>query len=280
MKHVRVAAAIIQKNNSIFAAQRGYGAFCGGWEFPGGKIEHGERPKKALLREIQEELGITVRINGLFDITEYDYPDFHLTLYCYLCSMIEGEEIKLLEHGSSKWLTRETLDSVSWLPADICIIEKLKQRMILREKYPVISPDTLQAQGGIYFDKVLQGVQNYSNTVCKWTADEVIDMVENMWKEKRYKAYYVDCYYFRLDPSEKEKANACLTQEELDYLMLRQDTGLIFPLDHMLLRISAKWNQESLLFSTYYFVGEHPQTWWGDYRMQYIVFENPPKHSI
>ena len=124
MKHIEVVAAIIQRDGAYFATQRGYGEFEGMWEFPGGKIEPDEGCEVALKREIQEELGVDITIEELLCTTEYDYPSFHLTMHCYLCSVASGE-IELREHKSSCWLTAERLDSVEWLPADKEVIDKL-----------------------------------------------------------------------------------------------------------------------------------------------------------
>ena len=124
-KQIKVAAAIIMEEGKIFATQRGYGEFKGGWEFPGGKIERGETPGQALKREIKEELDTEIEVKSLFDTVEYDYPGFHLTMYCFFCTVRSGELV-LKEHEAAKWLTRELLDSVEWLPADIELIEKLK----------------------------------------------------------------------------------------------------------------------------------------------------------
>lgn len=124
MEDIEVVAAIICKDGSYFATQRGYGEFEGMWEFPGGKIEPGESREVALIREIQEELGIDIIIENPLCTTEYDYPSFHLTMHCYLCSVASGD-IELREHKSARWLTAETLDSVEWLPADKDVIDKL-----------------------------------------------------------------------------------------------------------------------------------------------------------
>ncbi|MCH5254214.1 MAG: 8-oxo-dGTP diphosphatase MutT [Lachnospiraceae bacterium] len=124
-KQIEVVAAIITDGEKIFATQRGYGEFKDGWEFPGGKIEQGETPKQALQREIREELTVEIEVGELFDTVEYDYPDFHLTLHCFLCTIKSGEMI-LKEHEAARWLTKETLDSVDWLPADVGVIEKLR----------------------------------------------------------------------------------------------------------------------------------------------------------
>ena len=126
MKTIEVVAAIIQHEGKILATQRGYGDFKDGWEFPGGKMEPGETMQQAIIREIQEELGVTIFPTKLVTTVEYDYPTFHLTMHCLLSTVVEGE-IKLIEHEDAKWLTRETLDSVEWLPADIEVVEKLKQ---------------------------------------------------------------------------------------------------------------------------------------------------------
>ena len=127
MKQIEVVAAIIQRDGAYFATQRGYGEFEGMWEFPGGKIEPGESREVALRREIKEELGVDIVIENLLCTTEYDYPSFHLTMHCYLCSFASGE-IELREHKSARWLTAETLDSVEWLPADTEVVDKLKYR--------------------------------------------------------------------------------------------------------------------------------------------------------
>ncbi|MDE6627692.1 MAG: 8-oxo-dGTP diphosphatase MutT [Lachnospiraceae bacterium] len=126
MKTIKVVAAIIQDGNKIFATQRGYGEFKDGWEFPGGKIEQGEAPEEALVREIREELDTEIKVGEKIDIVEYDYPQFHLTMHCFLCEVLSGE-LTLKEHEAAKWLTKENLDSVDWLPADEGLIKKLKR---------------------------------------------------------------------------------------------------------------------------------------------------------
>ena len=125
MKSVEVVAAIITKEGKIFATQRGYGEFKDGWEFPGGKMERGESPEQALKREIQEELATEISVGNLLHTVEYDYPTFHLTMHCYLCSVLSGK-LTLLEHESAKWLDKDNLYSVDWLPADIEVVKKLE----------------------------------------------------------------------------------------------------------------------------------------------------------
>ena len=125
MKKIVVVAAILHRDGAYFATQRGYGEFEGMWEFPGGKIEPGESREVALKREIQEELGVDIAIENLLCTTEYDYPSFHLTMHCYLCSIASGE-IELREHKSALWLTSDRLKDVAWLPADKDVIDKLK----------------------------------------------------------------------------------------------------------------------------------------------------------
>lgn len=124
MKTIRVVAAIIVENDKIFATQRGYGEFKGGWEFPGGKIEEGETPQQALVREIQEELDTEIEVDELIDRVEYDYPQFHLSMDCFLCKIKSGKLV-LKEHEDAKWLRRDELGSVAWLPADEGLVEKL-----------------------------------------------------------------------------------------------------------------------------------------------------------
>ncbi len=126
MKTVRVVAAIIRNGNLIFATQRGYGEFKDGWEFPGGKIEEGETPENALIREIWEELDTKIDVGEKIMCIEYDYPNFHLSMECFWAEIISGNLI-LKEHKAAKWLSRNELDSVEWLPADLKLIEKIKE---------------------------------------------------------------------------------------------------------------------------------------------------------
>lgn len=125
MKIVKVVAAIIRKDDKIFATQRGYGEFKGGWEFPGGKIEDGETPQEALIREIKEELETEIVVGELIDTIEYDYPTFHLFMDCFWAEIVSGDLV-LTEHAAAKWLTKDELDSVEWLPADVVLIRKIK----------------------------------------------------------------------------------------------------------------------------------------------------------
>ena len=130
MKTIRVVAAIIKATNKdgepiIFATQRGYGDFKGGWEFPGGKIEDGETPQEALVREIKEELDIEISVGELIDTIEYDYPTFHLSMDCFWAEIVSGDLV-LKEHEAAKWLRLEELESVDWLPADVTLVEKVK----------------------------------------------------------------------------------------------------------------------------------------------------------
>lgn len=124
MKHIEVVAAIICKDDKIFATQRGYGDFKDWWEFPGGKMEAGETPEKALKREIREELSTEINVDKYLCTVEYDYPKFHLTMHCYLCSL-QTEALHLNEHEAAKWLAKDELDSVKWLPADMQIFKSL-----------------------------------------------------------------------------------------------------------------------------------------------------------
>ena len=124
MKTIEVTAAIIIKDGKVFATQRGYGDWKGWWEFPGGKMESGETPQEALIREIHEELDAEIEIGKLLDTVEWDYPAFHLTMHCFLCTLI-SESMHLNEHEDAAWLSAETLYSVKWLPADEGLIPKI-----------------------------------------------------------------------------------------------------------------------------------------------------------
>jgi 8-oxo-dGTP diphosphatase len=123
-KAIEVVAAVICKDGQIFATQRGYGEFKDGWEFPGGKMEPGETPQEALVREIREELDTEIKVGDLLDTVEYDYPKFHLTMHCFWCTIQSGTLV-LKEHEAAKWLTKEQLNSVDWLPADLGVVEKI-----------------------------------------------------------------------------------------------------------------------------------------------------------
>ncbi|MFV0363257.1 MAG: (deoxy)nucleoside triphosphate pyrophosphohydrolase [Suipraeoptans sp.] len=127
MKSIQVVAAIIKKDNKVLATQRGYGDFKDGWEFPGGKVEPNEILEDALVREIREELRIEVEVGELIHTVEYDYPKFHLTMHCFLCSVISGN-LTLVEHEASKWLGKKEMKSVDWLPADIELVEIIEEK--------------------------------------------------------------------------------------------------------------------------------------------------------
>ena len=134
MNHIEVVAAIIRKEDKIFATQRGYGDFKDWWEFPGGKMETGETPEEALKREIQEELSTEISVDEFLCTVEYDYPKFHLTMHCYLCSLLT-EALHLNEHEAARWLSMNNLDSVEWLPADLIVV---------KESYAVIGKHILK----------------------------------------------------------------------------------------------------------------------------------------
>ena len=126
MRTIEVVAAIIVKEGEVFATQRGYGEFKGWWEFPGGKIESDECPQEALVREIREELDAEIEVGELLETVEWDYPNFHLTMHCFICSLL-SESLHLNEHEAAAWLTRETLHSVKWLPADEGVLAKIEE---------------------------------------------------------------------------------------------------------------------------------------------------------
>lgn len=135
MKTVRVVAAVIKSTNEnkepiIFATQRGYGDFKGGWEFPGGKIEEGETSEQALKREIMEELDTEISVGELIDTIEYDYQQFHLSMDCFWCEIVSGNLV-LKEHEAARWLTKKQLNDVKWLPADVTLIEKIGKEINL-----------------------------------------------------------------------------------------------------------------------------------------------------
>lgn len=125
MREIEVVAAIIIKDGRVLATQRGYGDYKDWWEFPGGKIEEGESPEEALEREIEEELKARVKVGDFFMSVEYDYPKFHMLMSCYICELL-SEDVVLVEHESARWLGRDDIGSVKWLPSDIEIVEKLK----------------------------------------------------------------------------------------------------------------------------------------------------------
>lgn len=132
MKTIKVVAAVIcndmERKNKIFATARGYGDLKGGWEFPGGKVEPGETPQQALKREIMEELSTEIKVGELIDTIEYDYPTFHLSMDCFWAEVVTGQ-LELKEAEAAKWLTKDQLESVAWLPADITLIDKIRQYM-------------------------------------------------------------------------------------------------------------------------------------------------------
>lgn len=132
MKQVTVSGAVILRTNTeinqkeIFATQRGYGDYKDGWEIPGGKLEPGETPEECIVREIREELATEVRAERILGVVDYDYPTFHLTMHCILCTIVSGK-LQLLEHEAAKWVNKETLRSVDWLPADRLILDKIEE---------------------------------------------------------------------------------------------------------------------------------------------------------
>lgn len=128
MKTIEVVAAIILKDGQVFATQRGYGEWQGWWEFPGGKMECGEAPQDALRREIREELDAEIEVGELLETVEWDYPNFHLTMHCFICSLL-SESLHLNEHEAATWLTHETLRSVKWLPADVLLLDNIDELM-------------------------------------------------------------------------------------------------------------------------------------------------------
>lgn len=128
MKTLHVVCAVIRKDDKIFATQRGYGEFKDGWEFPGGKIESGETPQQALKREIHEELDTEINVGDQIETVEYDYPEFHLSMQCYWCNVLSGK-LTLLEAEDARWLTKDTIESVGWLPADKELVQKIKESM-------------------------------------------------------------------------------------------------------------------------------------------------------
>ena len=128
MKRIEVVAAIIMRGKEVFATQRGYGQWQGWWEFPGGKMEEGESPQEALRREIREELEVDIEVAEYLDTVEYDYPEFHLSMACFVCRLKSGELV-LKEHEAARWLSKETLRSVEWLPADVEVLEKVEKKL-------------------------------------------------------------------------------------------------------------------------------------------------------
>ena len=132
MKQIEVVAAVIIKDGKVFATQRGYGDFKDGWEFPGGKVEAGESPQEALVREIEEELDTKIDVGDFICTVDYDYPKFHLTMHCYLCTIKEGA-LHLNEHEAARWLAKDELWSVDWLPADVVVVKALIPLLLQQE---------------------------------------------------------------------------------------------------------------------------------------------------
>ena len=130
LKKIDVVGAIIVRNNELLATQRGYGDFAGWWEFPGGKVEENETPEEALVREIEEELNTTIEVGKYLCTAEYDYPKFHLSMRCYVCSLLDSE-FELLEHQAARWLTAEHIDDVKWLPADVQVVDAIKEAGVI-----------------------------------------------------------------------------------------------------------------------------------------------------
>ena len=128
MRQIKVVAGILRRGDQVYATQRGYGPHKDGWEFPGGKLEPGESPREALRRELREELAVEIRVEDYLTTLEYDYPDFHLSMDCYFASVTEGS-LTLLEHEAARWLSRDQLDSLDWLPADRQLLPLLKERL-------------------------------------------------------------------------------------------------------------------------------------------------------
>lgn len=129
MKTIKVVAAIIRDGDSIFATQRGYGEYKDGWEFPGGKVESGETPQEALVREIKEELDADIVVGKLLTTVEHDYPEFHLSMDCFWAELKDGSQLKLLEHEAARWLSLDYLYDVEWLPADIKVVKAIKAEL-------------------------------------------------------------------------------------------------------------------------------------------------------
>ena len=128
MKQIEVVAAIIRKGDKIFATQRGYGEWKDWWEFPGGKMKAGETPEEALVREIREELSTEISVDEFLCTVDYDYPQFYLTMHCYLCSLMT-DSLHLNEHEAAKWLSKDELGNVKWLPADVKVVEVIKSKI-------------------------------------------------------------------------------------------------------------------------------------------------------
>ena len=175
MKRIEVVAAIIRREDRVFATRRGYGEWKGWWEWPGGKMEAGETPRQALVREIREELDTEIRIDKFLHTVEWDYPTFHLTMHCYICSLLSGT-LRLNEHEAARWLTADTLRSVRWLPADIALLPLVEQELAggsLSHKQPEPQTMSMETQLKIYEGRPTEGDEG--RTVAETAVYDFLD---------------------------------------------------------------------------------------------------------
>ena len=225
MKSIQVVAAVLLNGDRVFATQRGYGEFKDGWEFPGGKIEPGETPQQALVREIKEELDTEIEVGSLLETVEHDYPQFHLTMHCFWCSVKSGDLV-LKEHEAAKWLTKEELDSVEWLPADRGVAQKIKAHLEAGELLQKLKP-TLNVIKNVSVPKLSSETMEALNIATR-VANEIKMVLQPIQEQIQHVSEWYSAWYASVgkeitqtlsqlkipELSEKRKKEICESYEQ------------------------------------------------------------------